>query len=68
MPSKPTSRTPGRREPMICPGCGAVMNHHADKLVDPVDRLAAVDPALGGLLEETHACPACGNVESRPGV
>jgi ribosomal protein S27AE len=53
---------------MICPVCGAVMNHHADKLVDPVDRLDAVDPALGGLLEETHACPRCGNVESRPGV
>ncbi len=60
---------PERRKPMICPKCGAVMNHHADKLVDPVgaQQAAQADPALGGMLEEMHACPACGNVESRPG-
>ena len=68
MRSKPTSSTPGRREPVLCPGCGAVMNHHAEKLVDLVDAGEAgrFDLALGGLLEEMHACPACGNVESRP--
>ncbi|HEY7462757.1 MAG TPA: hypothetical protein VIC59_12910 [Gemmatimonadota bacterium] len=44
------------------------MNHHAEKLVELVDARDAgrFDLALGGLLEEMHACPACGNVESRP--
>lgn len=50
-----------------CPKCGAEMNRHAEKLVHPADLVEArrIDPALGGLLEETHACPRCGNVESR---
>jgi ribosomal protein S27AE len=54
-------------ERMRCPKCGAGMNHHADKLVHPVDREEAeqVDPALGGVVQQTHACPACGNVEFR---
>jgi hypothetical protein len=43
------------------------MNHHADKLVEPVSshEAAAVDPAFGALVQQTHACPACGNVEFR---
>lgn len=43
------------------------MNRHAEKLVHPgsAAELRLVDHALGGLLEETHACPVCGNVESR---
>ena len=52
---------------MMCSMCGAEMNHHADKLLEP--RSAAdmkhIDSALGGLIEETHSCPGCGNVESR---
>ena len=54
-------------ERMKCPKCGALMNHHADKLVDPVDRTDAAhaDPELGGVVQETHGCPACGNVEFR---
>ena len=50
-----------------CPKCGTEMNRHAEKLVYPADMSDApkIDPALGGLLEETHACPGCGNVESR---
>jgi len=50
-----------------CPKCGAEMNRHAEKLVHPANaaELALVDAALGGLLEETHACAGCGNVESR---
>ena len=50
-----------------CPRCGAVMNRHAEKLVHPdtPDDLVLVDPALGGVIEETHACPGCGNVEAR---
>ena len=43
------------------------MNHHADKLVTAVedsDR-RAIDPVFGGVIQETHACPACANVEFR---
>lgn len=50
-----------------CPRCGGTMNHHADKLVAPVNAAdeAAADVELGGVLQETHGCPACGNVEFR---
>jgi hypothetical protein len=50
-----------------CSKCGAEMNRHAEKLVHPENaaELRLMDAALGGLLEETHACPRCGNVESR---
>jgi hypothetical protein len=43
------------------------MNRHAEKLVysDSSADARRIDPALGGLIEETHACPQCGNVESR---
>jgi predicted RNA-binding Zn-ribbon protein involved in translation (DUF1610 family) len=52
---------------IICPQCGAEMNHHADKLVDPVkpEDMKHIDPALGGMIEEMHYCPHCGAVESR---
>jgi ribosomal protein S27AE len=52
---------------MICPKCGAEMNHHADKLVYPVSAEYAkeMNIALGGVIEETHGCPGCGGVESR---
>ena len=53
--------------PMICPRCGAAMNHHAEKLLQPIapDDTAFVDAALGGVVEEVHACPACGAEASR---
>jgi hypothetical protein len=56
-----------RREPVICQKCGAEMNHHADKLVEPrtADEGRQVDAVLGGVLLETHGCPGCGNVQSR---
>lgn len=52
---------------IICPECNEEMNHHAEKLVDPIgpEEAARVDPALGGLLEEVHCCPGCGKSESR---
>lgn len=52
---------------MTCPKCGATMNHHANKMTDPVsrDEIAAVDQELGGILQHTFGCPRCGNVESR---
>jgi hypothetical protein len=51
----------------MCAGCGARMNHHADKLIDPSgpDDVALVDPALGGIVEEAHSCPACGESTTR---
>lgn len=52
---------------MICPKCGAEMNHRADKLVEPVnsEELKHVNPSLGGVVKDVHACPKCGAVESR---
>jgi hypothetical protein len=43
------------------------MNHHAEKLVHPSGAAdeAAADPALGGIVEEVHTCPACGTSASR---
>jgi hypothetical protein len=43
------------------------MNHHADKLVQPTtaEDASHVNEKLGGLIEQTHGCPACGGVESR---
>jgi transcription elongation factor Elf1 len=54
---------------MICVPCKQEMNHHADKLSDPVTLAdaARVDPALGGVLDEMHTCPDCGSSQSRPG-
>ena len=53
--------------PLRCPNCGWTMVHHADKLVDPTDKseLRRIDPALGGVIQQTHGCPNCGNVEFR---
>jgi hypothetical protein len=43
------------------------MNHHADKLVEPIGPAddSMVDSALGGMVEEVHACPACGREAAR---
>ncbi len=56
-----------QKNKMICPKCGAEMNHHADKLADPVrpEDMKQVNSALGGVIEEMHYCPGCGAVESR---
>ena len=58
---------PERKPKLSCPVCRATMNHHADKVVLPLDQreAARVDPALGGLVEEFHFCPKCGNSEAR---
>lgn len=54
---------------MTCPECGVEMNHHADKLRDPINaqEAAQADRALGGLVLECHTCPECGAGHSRPG-
>jgi ribosomal protein S27AE len=53
--------------PMICPVCDVAMNHHADKIDY---NAAAQDPAavaadFGGVLEEAHTCPECGQTLTR---
>ena len=50
-----------------CPRCGAEMNRHAETLVyaESAAELRQMDSDIEGLLEEIHACPRCGNVESR---
>jgi ribosomal protein S27AE len=55
------------KDKMICPKCGAEMNHHADKLVYPTSPEDAkkMNATLGGVIEETHCCPGCGTVASR---
>jgi ribosomal protein S27AE len=51
---------------MQCPKCGAQMNAHAQKLIVTANtREPGYDPQLGGVVEETNACPNCGNVEAR---
>ena len=50
---------------MICPECGAEMNHHAMKIDYSVDEPALIDPAFEGAVEEVHTCPACGHVSLR---
>lgn len=52
---------------MICPACGAAMNHHAEK-IDHLATLrdaAAIDPDLEGVVQEMYACPSCGKSASR---
>jgi len=58
---------PEKRPKLLCPKCGATMNHHAEKIVFPLDprEAARADPAFGGLVEEFHSCPNCGNSETR---
>lgn len=58
---------PAKFQPMTCPQCGVALNHHAEKLVEPTStqEAAQMDPALGGLIEEMHSCPECGQAHSR---
>ena len=48
---------------VICPVCGAEMNHHATKIEYTED--AAGDPVFSGIVKETYTCPNCGNIELR---
>ncbi len=55
------------REKMICEECGAEMNCHAEKIdySSAPDESDAFDADFGGVLEEFHSCPHCGNMETR---
>ena len=50
---------------MRCPGCGAEMNHHADKLVYDEAPGDGADADEGGRILEAHTCPACGRNAER---
>lgn len=54
-------------ETMRCPQCGAPMNRHAEKPVEPSEAEAAIASAaiLGVMIEEAHSCPGCGCNASR---
>lgn len=58
------------RGKITCPTCGVEMNCHAEK-IDYTTGGAdaeAFDPELGGVVEEFHTCPVCGQTLSRPAV
>ena len=51
----------------VCPDCGVGMNRHAEK-VDYAATLADradIDPDFGGVIEEAHTCPECGQTHTR---
>ena len=50
---------------MICPECGAEMNHHAMKIDYSIEDPAVIDPAFGGVVQEAHTCPNCGHISLR---
>jgi predicted RNA-binding Zn-ribbon protein involved in translation (DUF1610 family) len=50
---------------MICPECGAKMNHHANKVDYDADDAPTHDPVFDGVVEEVHTCPNCGYVAFR---
>ncbi|MFN2386296.1 MAG: hypothetical protein ABR576_08430 [Thermoanaerobaculia bacterium] len=52
-------------DPIPCPHCGAAMNRHAEKIVQPVDDQSSAEAGLEGLLLSFHECPACGWIEQR---
>ena len=52
---------------MRCPRCGIEMNYHAEK-IDYITALTepnAIDPDLGGIVEEVYTCPGCGDIGTR---
>ena len=55
---------------MVCPDCGVEMNRHAEKLdyTAMLNEPESVDPDLGGILEEAHTCPECGQTVVRRSV
>ncbi len=54
------------RPKLRCTKCGGEMNHHAEKLVVTGEtQELGYDPAMGGYIEENHACPACGHLDTR---
>ena len=55
------------RSKMVCPDCGVEMNLHAEKVAyaDAAPDAEGFDPDLGGVVEEFHTCPECGQTLAR---
>lgn len=55
------------RDKMKCPKCGAEMNCHAEKLdyTAALSEPGFMDPQMGAVVQEVHACPACGTAALR---
>jgi ribosomal protein S27AE len=50
---------------LICPHCGAEMNHHSDKLAYfPSAGLNSEQSTANEVILESHACPSCGTSEA----
>jgi hypothetical protein len=68
---RPKTREPKRSKSaatkITCRRCKIEMNHHADKLVQPVDsdEASRADPELGGIVQEHYVCPSCGRSDVR---
>lgn len=58
------------KEKMKCPVCKVDMNHHAEKIdyTAALSDTGAMDTELGGVIEEVHTCPECGDVEVRRAI
>jgi ribosomal protein S27AE len=54
-----------KRKKVICLKCGDKMNFHAEKpdYAATQTNPELVDPYFGAVIEETHTCPGCGNIE-----
>jgi predicted RNA-binding Zn-ribbon protein involved in translation (DUF1610 family) len=52
---------------MLCPDCGVEMNYHATKVdyAAAMEDVGAIDEDFGGVLEEAHTCPSCGQTQVR---
>ena len=52
---------------MNCDDCGAEMNLHAEKIDYGTDTRTGdpFDEELGGVVEEFHTCPQCGQTQAR---
>jgi len=50
---------------LICPACGAEMNHHAEKLIYASPGEPGYNLSHDGAVEESHTCPGCGAAASR---
>jgi predicted RNA-binding Zn-ribbon protein involved in translation (DUF1610 family) len=52
---------------MICPECGVEMNYHAEKIdyTAGLEDTGGIDPLFGGVIEEAHSCPLCGQTQMR---
>ena len=56
---------PMNKQKLMCPDCGIEMNHHAMKIDYNAGNPALVDADFGGVVQEAHTCPECGQTSLR---